>query len=212
MFPVPLASSPLVSWLMSRKLRQCTGGIVGHSATKASRTGGPSWRLPERPRIAEADDASQLELRFRRESFLGPMGYRGRVLEELAAAIRLACCGCFSSASGVRGIDSWLLHLTSNPQGQVAGSGQSRAQTTAVQGLLTFITFAFRVPLMQNEKQKPESCCAGHQSPMKVFQESLQRQAWVPDVCLSTGLFYHLSSGFSCFSKQLFSLCLFLSR
>jgi len=53
---------------------------------------------------------------FRRDAFLGPIGFGWRLLKELAAV--------FLSAPGV----SALFPLTSNPQGQIGSSWRSPGQ------------------------------------------------------------------------------------
>jgi hypothetical protein len=57
------------------------------------------------------------ELLFKRDAFLGPMGSRWRVLKELAAVFRGACC-CVSHLFPEY-VSFCGHHFTSNTQGQV---------------------------------------------------------------------------------------------
>jgi hypothetical protein len=69
------------------------------------------------------------ELLFRRYAFLGPMGRGWRVLKELAAVLRGACCSL--SHLILESMSLTLRQLAPNPLGQVGSGGElSRAQAT----------------------------------------------------------------------------------
>jgi hypothetical protein len=69
------------------------------------------------------------ELLFRRDAFLGPMEHGWRVLKELAAVLRQACCGI--SLLLLESVSLILCHFPSNPQGQVGlENGWFRAQAS----------------------------------------------------------------------------------